>query len=300
MATNRTKWKLTLEPAEAGEKEDLLMNYMIARNRKDQEENKHLTDDFRKRRETKKKLKVCYGWMKITSVNGLKIHQGKKRCLRAFQISSSSSQSAFQGFYGFLCHNAKVDQLSVEKQTSGHCSPKSWNAAVLWTSGAYQDALEPNPGFQEIRETSLSFSSTLQMHLALFLCSTLCSLGSTVYSGPHFKFFRVLEHITNIVKAYYQDLQLCFTMPDFTSTWQSLETGIMVGCTRSSLAFTSAMGVIGVSGQWMERGQKQGVSQQAIKCLECESPRRGKCQILGAEAKKGYGQRSDCPCFLAS
>ncbi len=32
--------------------------------------------------------------------------------------------------------------------------------------------------------------------------------------------FRIPESVANLVKTYFQDLQLCFTMPDFTTIWR--------------------------------------------------------------------------------
>ena len=58
-------------------------------------------------------------------------------------------------------------------------------------------------------------------------------LANAFGSVPHellwesFNFFHVPKPITTLVKAYFQDLQLCFTTPDFTTTWQRLEVGIM-------------------------------------------------------------------------
>ncbi|KAE8291485.1 hypothetical protein D5F01_LYC11093 [Larimichthys crocea] len=59
-----------------------------------------------------------------------------------------------------------------------------------------------------------------------------------------FKFFNIPDTIITLVKDYFQDLQFCFSMPEFTSSWQHLEVGIMAGCTVSHLAFTMAMEVI--------------------------------------------------------
>jgi len=48
----------------------------------------------------------------------------------------------------------------------------------------------------------------------------------------------------DLVKSYFQDLQLCLTTNEYTTEWQRLEIVIMAGCTISSLAFKVAMEVI--------------------------------------------------------
>ena len=87
-------------------------------------------------------------------------------------------------------------------------------------------------------------------------------LANAFGSVPHellwesFNFFHVPKPITTLVKAYFQDLQLCFTTPDFTTTWQRLEVGIMAGCTISPLAFTMAMEVIIRASRWVVGGER--------------------------------------------
>jgi len=45
------------------------------------------------------------------------------------------------------------------------------------------------------------------------------------------------EHIDTLLKAYFGDLQFSFSTPEFSTTWQCLEVGIMAGCANSPLAF---------------------------------------------------------------
>lgn len=86
-------------------------------------------------------------------------------------------------------------------------------------------------------------------------------LANAFSSVPHkllwksFKFFHVLESITTLVKAYFQDLQLCFATPNFTTAWQCLDVGIMAGCTISPLAFMMAMEVIIRVSRWVVGGE---------------------------------------------
>lgn len=71
-----------------------------------------------------------------------------------------------------------------------------------------------------------------------------------------FEFFNIPGTITTLVKDYFQDFQFCFTTPEFTTSWQCLEVGIMAGCTVSPLAFTLAMEVIIQASKWVVGGQR--------------------------------------------
>lgn len=87
-------------------------------------------------------------------------------------------------------------------------------------------------------------------------------LANAFGSVPHnllwesFNFFHVPASVTNLVKAYFEDLQLCFTTADFTTSWQRVEVGIMAGCTISPLAFTMAMEVIIRASRWVVGGER--------------------------------------------
>ena len=91
---------------------------------------------------------------------------------------------------------------------------------------------------------------------------TFLDLANAFGSVPHellwesFSFFHVPDPITTLVKNYFQDLQLCFTTADFTTTWQRLEVGIMAGCTVSPLIFTMAMEVIMRASKWVVGGER--------------------------------------------
>ena len=88
-------------------------------------------------------------------------------------------------------------------------------------------------------------------------------LANAFGSVPHsvlwaaFDFFKVPEPITNLIKAHIEELQFCFTTPDFTTIWQHLEMGIMAGCTISPLAFTMAMEVIIRASKLVVGGKRQ-------------------------------------------
>lgn len=91
---------------------------------------------------------------------------------------------------------------------------------------------------------------------------TFLDLANAFGSVPHnllwesFKFFHVPPSITTLVKSYFEDLQLCFSTPDFTTSWLHVEIGIMAGCTVSPLAFTMAMEIIIRASRWVVGGER--------------------------------------------
>jgi len=76
------------------------------------------------------------------------------------------------------------------------------------------------------------------------------NLANDFESIPHsdilaaLNFFHVPETITKLVRNFLKDLQFCITTAEYTTSWQSLEVGIMAGCTIFSLAFTMTIEVI--------------------------------------------------------
>lgn len=87
-------------------------------------------------------------------------------------------------------------------------------------------------------------------------------LANAFGSVPHellwkaFEFFQVPDEITRLVKAYFEDIQFCFSTGEFVTSWQRLEIGIMAGCTISPLAFTMAMEVIIRASKWVVGGER--------------------------------------------
>ncbi len=87
-------------------------------------------------------------------------------------------------------------------------------------------------------------------------------LANAFGSVPHnllwesFNFFHVPSSVTSLVKAYFEDLQLCFTTAEFTTLWKCIEVGIMAACTISPLAFTMAMEVIIRASRWVVGGEQ--------------------------------------------
>ncbi|KAL7852846.1 hypothetical protein SRHO_G00186310 [Serrasalmus rhombeus] len=87
-------------------------------------------------------------------------------------------------------------------------------------------------------------------------------LANAFGSVPHrilwtaFAFFQVPDNITNLVQAYFRDIQFCMTMHESTTAWQQLELGIMAGCTISPLPFTLAMELIIRASAWVVGGER--------------------------------------------
>ncbi|KAL1282810.1 hypothetical protein QQF64_001613 [Cirrhinus molitorella] len=86
-------------------------------------------------------------------------------------------------------------------------------------------------------------------------------LANAFGSVPHgilwtaFNYFGIPDHVTGLVKNYFQDLQFCITVGNATTAWQQLETGIMAGCTISPLAFVMAMELIIRASRWVVGGK---------------------------------------------
>ena len=87
-------------------------------------------------------------------------------------------------------------------------------------------------------------------------------LANAFGSVPHkilwtaFNYFGVPNHITELVKSYFQDLQFCVTAEGNTTAWQHLEIGIMAGCTVSPLAFVMAMELVIRASHWVVGGER--------------------------------------------
>lgn len=62
--------------------------------------------------------------------------------------------------------------------------------------------------------------------------------------------------IKNMVASYFNDLQMCFALRDFTTGWQQLEVGIAMGCALSPILFVSAFEVILIGARQMVGGIK--------------------------------------------
>jgi len=82
--------------------------------------------------------------------------------------------------------------------------------------------------------------------------------GSVPYSliWKVFDYFRVPVVVVYLVRAYFQDMRLCLSTAGFTTGWQRLEIGIMVGCTISPLAFTMTMEIIIRASKWVVGGER--------------------------------------------
>ncbi|XP_063448172.1 uncharacterized protein LOC134727719 [Mytilus trossulus] len=75
--------------------------------------------------------------------------------------------------------------------------------------------------------------------------------------------YHVPYGVRELIREYFNHLQLRFTVGDFTTSWQRLEVGIVTGCTISVILFSAAMNMIVKSvekksrGPWMKSGVRQ-------------------------------------------
>ena len=87
-------------------------------------------------------------------------------------------------------------------------------------------------------------------------------LSKAYPSLPHQLITMALDHyhipppITNMIQLYLNSLRMRFTTRHFTTKWQSLEKGIMAGCTISVVLFVTAMNLILCAGTSQCRGPK--------------------------------------------
>lgn len=87
-------------------------------------------------------------------------------------------------------------------------------------------------------------------------------LANAFGSVPHkilwtaFHYFGIPDHITELVKSYFQALQFCVTAEGNSTAWQHLEISIMAGCTISPLAFVMAMELVIRVSRWVVGGER--------------------------------------------
>lgn len=71
-----------------------------------------------------------------------------------------------------------------------------------------------------------------------------------------FNYFSVPNHITGLVKTYFQDLQFCVTAENTTTAWQHLGIGVMAGCMISPPAFIMATELVMWASLWVVGGER--------------------------------------------
>ncbi|XP_060082190.1 uncharacterized protein LOC132561508 [Ylistrum balloti] len=87
-------------------------------------------------------------------------------------------------------------------------------------------------------------------------------LANAYGSVPHQLIFKALEHyhipdhIQKIVKSYFSNIRLRFTVREITTSWQTLEKGIVTGCTISVILFVMGMNLIIKAADRETRGPK--------------------------------------------
>ena len=70
------------------------------------------------------------------------------------------------------------------------------------------------------------------------------------------EFFHMPTCVKNLVAQYFSDLQMCFSLQDFTTGWQQLEVGIALGCAISPILFVAAFEIILIGARQMVGGIK--------------------------------------------
>ncbi|KAL0159986.1 hypothetical protein M9458_043711, partial [Cirrhinus mrigala] len=70
------------------------------------------------------------------------------------------------------------------------------------------------------------------------------------------EFFHMPICVKNLVAQYFSNLQMCFSLQDFTTGWQRLEVGIAMGCTISPILFVAAFEIILIGARQMVGGIK--------------------------------------------
>ena len=89
-------------------------------------------------------------------------------------------------------------------------------------------------------------------------------LANAYGSVPHqqinyaMEFFHMPTCVKNLVAQYFSDLQMCFSLQDFTTGWQQLEVGIAMGCAISPILFVAAFEIILIGARQMVGGIPTG------------------------------------------
>ncbi|KAK0155306.1 hypothetical protein N1851_002364 [Merluccius polli] len=82
-------------------------------------------------------------------------------------------------------------------------------------------------------------------------------LANAYGSVPHqlinyaMEFFHMPTCVKNLVAQYFSNLQMCFSLQDFTTGWQQLEVGIAMGCAISPILFVAAFEIILIGARQM-------------------------------------------------
>ncbi|KAG1932793.1 hypothetical protein F2P79_020826 [Pimephales promelas] len=87
-------------------------------------------------------------------------------------------------------------------------------------------------------------------------------LANAYGSVPHqlinyaMEFFHMPTCVKSFVAQYFSNLQMCFSLQEFTTGWQRLEVGIAMGCTISPILFVAAFEIILIGARQMVGGIK--------------------------------------------
>ncbi len=78
------------------------------------------------------------------------------------------------------------------------------------------------------------------------------------------EFFHMPSCVKNIVAHYFSDLQMCFSLQDFTTGWQQLEVSIAMGCAISPILFVASFEIIFIRARRMVGGIKLPTGQRLL------------------------------------
>ena len=70
------------------------------------------------------------------------------------------------------------------------------------------------------------------------------------------KHYHIPDQVINIIRSYFGGIQLRFSVVDYTTSWQSLQKGIVTGCTISVILFIMGVNMIIKAGERETRGPK--------------------------------------------
>ncbi|XP_034721949.1 uncharacterized protein LOC117940937, partial [Etheostoma cragini] len=79
--------------------------------------------------------------------------------------------------------------------------------------------------------------------------------------------YHIPQHIKGMITSYFRGIQLRFKTAHFTTQWQSLEKGIVTGCTISPILFVMGMNLLITAAEKEARGpiMESGIRQHAIR-----------------------------------
>ena len=157
---------------------------------------------------------------------------------------------------GKLFFSMKSDRITQFLTESGYIDPAIQKGGVPGVSGCLEHTAILS---QLIRE-----AKTEKKNLVV----TWLDIANAYGSIPHDVIMKALEraHVPEktrqLIASYYSDVKIRFTTKDFTTDWQSLEKGIITGCTLSVILFALTMSWLVESNKKVTKGPKTSSGQR--------------------------------------